>query len=468
MNILDSICANKRLEVARQKEAIPLLYLKNLLTVSNRNSISFKQALANSSSGIIAEFKRRSPSKGWIHPDADIEQIVQGYETSGAAAISVLTDEKFFGGNFHDFKIARQQITQIPLLRKDFIIDEYQVYQSKVIGADVILLIAACLTQEEVIRLTALAHELDLEVLLEIHNEEELTFIHPSVDVVGINNRDLKTFVTDIRHTIALAHQIPDNYLKISESGISDPQTVSDLRKEGFQGFLMGENFMKTAEPWKALRLFISDLSPQRRGIKVCGTKDPENIAALSQLPIDMTGLIFYEKSPRYAGSSDPAVWQILPPSIRKVGVFVNETKENIQKRIQEYRLQMIQLHGDESPVFCKEIRALGVQVIKAFPIEETEDLKKTVFYEQACDYFLFDTKTPQYGGSGKKFNWQLLGAYSGTTPFFLSGGIDSEDAESIRQLNMPLLHAIDLNSRFEIRPGVKDIAKITSFISNL
>jgi indole-3-glycerol phosphate synthase len=261
--ILSEICDNKRLEVARQKEAVPLPYLKNLLSFQRREKISFRQALLQSDSGIIAEFKRRSPSKGWIHPDADVESIVSSYEAFGAAAISCLTDESFFGGSFSDFKKARAVVSRIPLLRKDFIVDEYQIYQSKVMGADVILLIAACLTQEETVRFTGIAHELDLEVLLEIHSEEELAYIDATgcatiqPDVVGINNRDLKTFVTDIRHTIELAHRIPDEYVKISESGLSDPATVIDLRKEGFKGFLMGENFMKTSDPGEALQKFI-------------------------------------------------------------------------------------------------------------------------------------------------------------------------------------------------------------------
>ena len=259
-NILEIICANKRLEVTRQKEAIDISYLEYVLSFQKREKISFKQALAASNSGIIAEFKRRSPSKGWIHPDADVTSIVQDYEASGATAVSCLTDEKFFGGGFEDFKKARAVIRKIPLLRKDFIIDEYQIYQSKVMGADVILLIAACLTREETARFTEITHELDMEVLLEIHSEEELSSIQPGIDVVGINNRNLKTFVTDIRHTIELANKIPVTFLKISESGLSNPQTVIELRKKGFKGFLMGENFMKTARPGETLKEFIKQI----------------------------------------------------------------------------------------------------------------------------------------------------------------------------------------------------------------
>jgi indole-3-glycerol phosphate synthase len=260
-NILETICANKRLEVARQKEAVSIPFLEDMLQYQKREKVSFKQALAASDSGVIAEFKRRSPSKGWIHPDADVTDIVQAYEAAGATAISCLTDELFFGGGFRDFKKARAAVRRIPLLRKDFIVDEYQIYQSKAMGADLILLIAACLTQEETARFTHLAHEWNMEVLLEIHNEEELSYIQPDTDVVGINNRNLKTFETHIRHTIELADKIPDTFLKISESGLSDPQTVIDLRKQGFKGFLMGENFMKTSRPGETLKDFINQIA---------------------------------------------------------------------------------------------------------------------------------------------------------------------------------------------------------------
>ncbi len=263
MNLLENICNNKRLEVARQKEAVPLFHLKEVISSLSWAGVSFRQSLLDSQSGIIAEFKRRSPSKGWIHPDANIREIVKGYEDAGAAAISCLTDEQFFGGSFSDFNTARRLITKIPLLRKDFIIDEYQIYQSKVIGADIILLIAACLTKEEVEQFSKTAQQLGMEVLLEIHNQEELAYIQPYIDVVGINNRDLKTFTTDIQHTIELAQQIPAEYVKISESGISKPETVIHLRQEGFKGFLMGENFMKTENPAQTLKEFIAKVTAQ-------------------------------------------------------------------------------------------------------------------------------------------------------------------------------------------------------------
>ncbi len=201
--------------------------------------------------------------------------------------------------------------------------------------------------------------------------------------------------------------------------------------------------------------------------IKVCGMKDIRNIKALTKLPVQMIGFIFYKKSPRYVGNLNAMELEDLPSSIQRVGVFVNDTEEIILSKIQTYHLQYIQLHGNESPDFCKQLTTQNVKVIKAFPVAETKDLEKTKAYENTCDYFLFDTKTSQYGGSGKKFDWEILSSYSSPTPFILSGGIGLEDSEIIRQINHLSLFAIDLNSQFEIEPGLKDIQKLKQFISS-
>lgn len=258
-DILSEIIANKRFEVDLQKQSISLEQLQNSLetTVKQR---SLKEALKSSSSGIIAEFKRRSPSKGWINRKAQAEDIVPGYANAGASAVSILTDEKFFGGNLKDIKDARPLI-DIPILRKDFIVDEYQLYQAKIIGADAVLLIAAALKEEELHALAAKAHELGLEVLLEIHSVEELKYINANMDVIGINNRNLGTFFTDVENSFRLAEQLPSDAVLVSESGISDPATVKRLQKAGFKGFLIGENFMKTDNPELALKSFIEVLS---------------------------------------------------------------------------------------------------------------------------------------------------------------------------------------------------------------
>ena len=254
-DILSEIIANKRFEVDLQKQAISIEQLQE--GISEAPVIrSMKQALASSKSGVIAEFKRRSPSKGWIKQDARPEEIVLSYATAGAAALSILTDEKFFGGSLKDIRIARP-LVEIPILRKDFIIDEYQLYQAKIVGADAVLLIAAALEQEKCNELTEKAHSLGLEVLLEIHSPEELSYINEKIDMVGINNRNLGTFFTNVENSFRLAGQLPQDAVLVSESGISDPEIVKRLRTAGFRGFLIGETFMKTEQPGETLQNFL-------------------------------------------------------------------------------------------------------------------------------------------------------------------------------------------------------------------
>jgi indole-3-glycerol phosphate synthase len=221
--------------------------------------LSMKQSLLNSESGIISEFKRKSPSLGWIHEDADVVEVTAGYSAAGASGISILTDLEYFGGTPMDLMAARPQIT-CPVLRKDFVIDEYQLYEAKAMGADVILLIAAALTVEQTLELACRAHEMGLEVLLEVHNAEELGHANDYVDMLGVNNRNLKTFEQSIQVSFDLAELIPDKFLKVSESGISKVETVKELRKVGYKGFLMGENFMKEEDPAEALKNFIGKL----------------------------------------------------------------------------------------------------------------------------------------------------------------------------------------------------------------
>jgi indole-3-glycerol phosphate synthase len=259
MTILDQINEHKKIEVAAAKAAITVAELMEY-PAYNKPVPSLKEFLLSPKrTGIIAEHKRQSPSKGIINGNVKLEQVVMGYEIGGASAVSVLTDEKYFGGTLADLKAATD-LLNIPVLRKDFIIDEYQIHEAKAYGAAIVLLIAASLSVEEVDRFARLAHELGMEVLFEIHNEEELTKISSHVDVVGVNNRDLKTFNVDIQQSVKLAKLIPEQFIKISESGISDPETVKMLKTHGYKGFLMGENFMKETDPGEAFKKFVKQL----------------------------------------------------------------------------------------------------------------------------------------------------------------------------------------------------------------
>jgi indole-3-glycerol phosphate synthase len=261
MNILDQIIARKREEVADQKLLVseaalqqmpffkaPVLSMSSYLTMPGKT-------------GIIAEFKRKSPSKGIINDTATVIDVTAAYSAHCASGLSVLTDTDFFGGTLQDLTTAR--LHETPILRKDFMVDPYQIIEAKAYGADVILLIAACLTPLAVKELATVAKDIGLEVLLEIHTSDELEHVCDGIDMVGINNRNLKTFEVDLKHSIALAKMLPAHLPKIAESGISNVATILELKKEGFDGFLIGENFMKTSDPAAAFEAFVAELKKQ-------------------------------------------------------------------------------------------------------------------------------------------------------------------------------------------------------------
>jgi indole-3-glycerol phosphate synthase len=261
MNILDQIIARKREEIANQKLLVSEAALQQMpffkAPVLSMSSYLTKPG----KTGIIAEFKRKSPSKGIINNSATVKDVTAAYSAHGASGLSVLTDTDFFGGTLKDLTTAR--LHETPILRKDFMVDPYQIIEAKAYGADVILLIAACLTPLAVKELTNVAKDIGLEVLLEIHTSDELEHVCDGIDMVGINNRNLKTFEVDLAHSIALAKMLPAHLPKIAESGISKVSTILQLKKEGFDGFLIGENFMKTSDPAAAFEAFVADLKKQ-------------------------------------------------------------------------------------------------------------------------------------------------------------------------------------------------------------
>ncbi|WP_025765201.1 indole-3-glycerol phosphate synthase TrpC [Dyadobacter tibetensis] len=255
MNILDKIVARKREEVQAAKKIKTIADLEKEALFSREHLSLAEKLRAANSPQIIAEFKRKSPSKGIINPNATPGNVTQAYTEGGAAALSVLTDTDFFGGSFQDFKEARQANPGIPMLRKDFMIDEYQLFEAKAIGADLVLLIAACLTPKEVQTMASRAKELGMEVLLEVHNLEELQeSLCDQIDIVGVNNRNLKTFDTSTEISVLLSTYIPESFVKISESGLEHPHTILGLYDNGYKGFLIGETFMKSEDPREAFR----------------------------------------------------------------------------------------------------------------------------------------------------------------------------------------------------------------------
>ena len=259
MSILDRIVADKKIEVAQRKTLFPTSYWE-ASPLFDRKTNSLSERLRNSTSGIIAEHKRRSPSKQNINSSLSVSDVAQDYEAAGVCGMSVLTDGKYFGGLLDDLNLARA-VTEFPLLRKEFIVDEYQLIEAKAHGADLILLIAAVLTRAEIQQLSTAAKQLDLEVLLEVHNQEELEkSLMPTLDLLGVNNRNLKTFDVSLDTSRTLADSIPDEFVKVSESGIADATAIQELQTHGYQGFLVGENFMKSEDPGTAAREFINHL----------------------------------------------------------------------------------------------------------------------------------------------------------------------------------------------------------------
>lgn len=261
-DILDEIVAYKLKEVEKFKKELSQVFLESRVEIIRKSEVaSMSLAVRNSTTGIIAEVKRKSPSKGWIAQTAIPEKVAYSYQNNGATALSILTDSEYFGGSNAHIRLARQEKVYLPILYKNFIIDEYQIYQAKVCGASAILLIAACLTKEQCAAFIQKAHELKLEVLLEMHSEEETEYAELGPDMCGINNRNLGTFETDVNNSFNLIERLPADAVKVSESGISDVETIRRLKEVGYHGFLIGETFMKEPDPGLALQQFVSKLS---------------------------------------------------------------------------------------------------------------------------------------------------------------------------------------------------------------
>ena len=260
MNILDKIVLHKQKELAELQQQLATKELERS-PLFELPRISLKAQLhQENASGIIAEFKRKSPSQGIINDAATVQETVKGYQEAGVSGVSVLTDGKFFMGQKEDVEQARS-ILHIPILRKDFMLTEFQVLEARAMGADVILLIAAILSPAEIKKLAQFAHSLELEVLMEVHDQEELDrSLNEHIDLVGVNNRNLKDFTVDIHTSLSLSEKIPDSFVKVAESGLSDPKEVIRLREAGFQGFLMGQRFMETDNPGKACQVFVEKL----------------------------------------------------------------------------------------------------------------------------------------------------------------------------------------------------------------
>jgi indole-3-glycerol phosphate synthase/phosphoribosylanthranilate isomerase/anthranilate synthase/indole-3-glycerol phosphate synthase/phosphoribosylanthranilate isomerase len=475
MDFLSEIIEVKRQRVGAAKARFPLERVRELAHQS-RGAASHQlvHALSNSSRpNIIAEFKRRSPSKGKINEHAEPETVAQMYERGGAAAISVLTEEDYFDGSLHDLRRIRTA-TSLPILRKDFIFDAYQVYETAAAGADALLLIVAALDDETLTRLRALAEEeLGLDALVEVHTKAELDrAVKCGARLIGVNNRNLRTFEVSTNTSTLLAHAAPRDAILISESGLT-PEEVRRLHAAGYKGFLVGETFMRAPDPAQAVRDFIGkpEALPSRTVFtKICGITNLDDARAAIDAGADMLGFNFYRRSPRFIEST--AAREIIgaihsgDSPVKCVGVFVDESIKRLARIATETQLDGIQLHGDEGAEFCANLKneAFMPFVIKAITSAQNLDLAK--FEQYAVDAFMFDAYDPKLrGGTGRTADWALAREVAQKLPrVFLAGGLSPQNVGDAIASVRP--YAVDACSALESAPGKKDHARMKEFVA--
>lgn len=482
MTILDEILEHKRQEVEQRKREFPLNNFKNLIKSSNR---SFRKALVETERNIVAEIKFASPSAGDFFQDYDEEDILsingQGCPLSffaksyeqGAQAISILTDGKYFSGK-NDYLKAVRQMTTIPILRKDFIIDEYQIYESRFIGADAILLIVAALSDEELQKFIKIADSLGMDALVETHTEEEIgRAVKCGASIIGINNRNLKTMRCDVSTTEKLSQYVPSEKTLISESGIKTSDDIQRLKGVA-DAFLIGSSLMKAKEPGRLLR----SLSGVK--VKICGLTNKEDVSCAIDAGADYLGFVFYEKSPRAVNTKDcknliKHVKEKLTERRKKgirggvtsVGVFVNAPLDYVAEVAETSGLDAVQLHGEESNEYCTSLKKkTNAKIIKAIRVKD--GVKSDTIQNIAADIVLLDTFSKDArGGTGKRFDWDILKSIQPPgKKIFLAGGITPEnvkDAVSFEQI-----YGIDVSSGVEMKPGKKDHQKILALLNRI
>ncbi len=464
MDVLSKIIAKKRERVEQAKQTVSLeqvrgdAYAKRIASTP----LALSRALRADEINIIAEFKRRSPSKGVIRADADLSWIVRSYAMGGAAAISVLTEEDFFDGSLADLREVKT-LVHLPVLRKDFVFDEYQVYESAAAGADAILLIVAALDDQQLERLRRLAEDLlEMDALVEVHSAEEMKRATAcGAKLIGVNNRDLRTFAVSLETSLKLAPHAPDDALLVSESGLNNPADLQGLREHGFHGFLIGESLMRAERPSRKIGQLRAAI-PEQVFVKICGITNLEDALAAVEAGADALGFNFYRPSPRYI--SPQAAREIidqLPKSILNVGVFVDEEPQIVLSIAEEAGLTAVQLHGDESPGYCYEFDSY--YVIKALRAAEDLDLEKAANYD--IDAIMLDTKDDLLrGGTGRTFDWSIAERVNKLMPeFFLAGGLSPENVATAIMTAHP--YAVDACSSLEKSPGRKDHARVREFV---
>lgn len=473
--ILDKIIEATKIRVVQEKQVeSPEAIKAATLALPSDTGFPFEAALRQQDFNFICEVKKASPSKGIIAEHFPYLDIAKEYEVAGAAAISVLTEPDFFKGD----KKYLQEIAntvKIPVLRKDFIIDEYQIYQAKVWGASAILLICACLDVPTLTKFRELADSLGLSSLVEAHDEHEVQMaIDCGARIIGVNNRNLKDFTVDVQNSVRLRNLVQDDVIFVSESGLETPEDIQVLRDNNIGVALMGETFMRSPNKVEKLA-YLYGPTYYTPKVKMCGISKVETIPAIVDAKPDYMGLVFAPSKRQvtveqakilieelhrgYAKKYGSDTEHDKNDTIKTVGVFVNETVDNLVTIANEANLDAVQLHGDEDEAFIQSLKErTNVEVWKAIQIRTAADTEKWI--DSSADMLLFDAyHKDERGGTGEVFDWSSLDAFE--RPFMLAGGIDSTNvARAIRTVRP---YGIDISSGIETN-GVKDDEKITAF----
>ena len=466
--ILDTIVEATKIRVAQEKQMeSPEAVKAAALALPSDTGFPFEAALRQQDFNFICEVKKASPSKGIIAEHFPYLNIAKEYEVAGAAAISVLTEPDFFKGD----KKYLQEIAstvKIPVLRKDFIIDEYQIYQAKVWGASAILLICACLDVPTLTKFRELADSLGLSSLVEAHDENEVQMaIDCGARIIGVNNRNLKDFTVDVQNSVRLRNLVQDDVIFVSESGLETPEDIQVLRDNNIGVALMGETFMRSPNKVEKLA-YLYGPTYYTPKVKMCGISKVETIPAVVEAKPDYMGLVFAPSKRQVTVEQAKILIEELHKQcinhydtkvVKTVGVFVNETVDNLVAIANEVNLDAVQLHGDEDETFIQSLKErTNVEVWKAIQIRTAADTEKWI--DSSADMLLFDAyHKDERGGTGEVFDWSSLDAFE--RPFMLAGGIDSTNvARAIRTVRP---YGIDISSGIETN-GVKDDEKITAF----
>ena len=473
LGVLSRILTRTREGVAERRKQRPLQ--PEALIAQASGHPPFAPALSRAGRvNVIGEFKRRSPSRGILREDLHAAQMAQAYEVAGAAALSVLTEEQFFGGSVEDLQEARQA-TLLPTLRKDFVVDPYQVWESLYIGADAVLLIVAALDDAVLRQLDAAVKDAKLEAIFEVHDRDDLERALPlQPAIVGVNNRNLSTLDADLQTSFDLIEHIPDDVIAIAESGLRGPGEIRRLRDAGFDAFLIGEHLMLADDPRVALEQLLegcavprSSASPRGSGrvaVKICGITNADDARMAVSAGADAIGFVFWPKSPRAVDAATArSIAATLPPFVLRVGVFVDATPEEMKRVADEVGLDIVQMHGSETPEAVARAPRRAVKAIRVGPGFQPRDALR---YDGSAVALLLDTRVDgdAPGGTGRTFDWSLVRPVrEGTSFLVLAGGLTPENVGEAIATVRP--DAVDVSSGVESAPGKKDAARVRAFV---